>query len=93
MYFAVLFYIVFVTVTVDARKIFGRKDVHVVIPREVSRLVRKSLTEMNTKFDKDPMQSAEFKCKNQATEKLLSMYPEAVIRWMHNGENIKVFYT
>ena len=74
----------------DARKIFGRKDVH--IPDEVSKWVSESLKEMNNKFDKDPLQSVEFQCKNPATKRLLSMYPDAVIRWLHNGENIKVLF-
>ena len=73
---------------VETRKIFGREEVH--IPDEVSTWVSKSLKEMNSKFDKDPLQSVEFQCKNPATQKLLSLYPDAVIRWMHNGENIKV---
>lgn len=72
----------------EARKIFGSDEVH--IPDEVSSLVKKTLTEMNIKFDKAPLQSVEFQCKNDATEKLLSTFPNAVIRWMYNGENIKV---
>ena len=66
------------------------KDNDVYIPEEVRGMATKTLMEMNDAFDKSPLQSVEFRCKNRATQKLLSMFPNSVIRWLHNGESITV---
>ena len=73
-------------------KIKARKDDgnDVYIQEKIRTLVIKTLMEMDTGFDKEPLQSVEFRCKNRATQKLLSQFPNALVRWLHNGENIAV---
>ena len=83
----IIFTVVFVVeVTPAARN--DENDVY--INQKTRKLIVKTLMRMNEGYDKEPLQAVDFRCRNRATQTLLSQFPNAVVRWLHNGENISV---
>ena len=83
----IIFTVVFVVeVTPTARN----DDNDVYINQKTRKLIVKTLMRMNEGYDKEPLQAVDFRCRNRATQTLLSQFPNAVVRWLHNGENISV---
>ena len=83
----IIFTAIFVVeVTPTARN--DENDVY--INQKTRKLIVKTLMRMNEGYDKEPLQAVDFRCRNRATQTLLSQFPNAVVRWLHNGENISV---
>ena len=83
----IVFTVIFV-VEVTPTATNDENDVY--INQKTRKLIVKTLTRMNEGYDKKPLQAVDFRCRNRATQTLLSQFPNAVVRWLHNGENISV---